>query len=721
MAAFEALVHSKYDVDDTTTNAKQGGKIFGERMELSDIASFEIVAHEKTATTAALLRRALRGHFVFEKVDEMHTDELVAAMARVELEPEELLFHRADASEHFYVVESGKLAAIDEQSAEACVFEAGETLGDAALLLTDATRRVTCAALEATTAWSLDRATFRLALASLSEARADAAYSALKGVELLSALTEDQLRRVARLVSLRRYGNGARIITRERSVFNDAFEGRIVLLGATTSATRCTSSTAAPSSAASSPRTSPSGPATTSASAPCSTTTRAADVDATQEDTRCFAISREVFEAHLGMLSDILEHNLRTHVLEVALAGRAEDLDLGRLAEAVDVVTFAKGDEIATADEPADHLFVPKPKLVPWSAGARGEALDDDADCYAFTVVAESERLLLPAERRGPRGRGVRKQYEEVVEPVKTDALSDDDTVEAPQRPSLTTPRRTSVNVSTRSLLVEPGGARPRAHTIALRASAVDDFEVFKTLGVGSFGRVSLARHEASHTVCALKVLSKSLVVLTRQARNVKSERDLLLSLRHPLILRCYGTFHDLDCLYLILEVVMGGELHRLLHGDDGNERNRLPLKDAAFYASNVILALKYAHGKRVLYRDVKPENLLVDRNGYLKVVDFGFGKRLGDDELRSYTMCGTPEYLAPEVIDGSGHAFAADFWSVGCLLFEMLAGEDAVPPWKPEVSDDLDCHNFNFDEDEDDMDEIEPYEGAVDFDYWAE
>lgn len=286
MAAFEALVHSKYDVDDTTTNAKQGGKIFGERMELSDIASFEIVAHEKTATTAALLRRALRGHFVFEKVDEMHTDELVAAMARVDLEPEELLFHRADASEHFYVVESGKLAAIDEQSAEACVFEAGETLGDAALLLTDATRRVTCAALEATTAWSLDRATFRLALASLSEARADAAYSALKGVELLSALTEDQLRRVARLVSLRRYGNGARIITRERSVFNDAFEGRIVLLGATTSATRCTSSTAAPSSAASSPRTSPSGPATTSASAPCSTTTRARRTSTRRRRTR---------------------------------------------------------------------------------------------------------------------------------------------------------------------------------------------------------------------------------------------------------------------------------------------------------------------------------------------------------------------------------------------------------------------------------------------------
>ncbi|KAH8069161.1 cAMP-dependent protein kinase [Aureococcus anophagefferens] len=530
-------------------------------------------------------------------------------------------------------------------------------------------------------------------------------------------------------------------------------------------------------------------------------------VESADEDTRCFAISREVFEAHLGMLSDILEHNLRTHVLEVALAGRAEDLDLGRLAEAVDVVTFVKGDEIATADEPADHLFVvksgvahrvepakarpssnplarkPKPKLVPVErGGACGEeALDDDADCYAFTVVAESESVsCYRLSAAALADEAFRKQYEEVVEPVKTDALSDDDTVEAPQRPSLTTPRRTSVNVSTRSLLVEPGGARPRAHTIALRASAVDDFEVFKTLGVGSFGRVSLARHEASHTVCALKVLSKSLVVLTRQARNVKSERDLLLSLRHPLILRCYGTFHDLDCLYLILEVVMGGELHRLLHGDDGNERNRLPLKDAAFYASNVILALKYAHGKRVLYRDVKPENLLVDRNGYLKVVDFGFGKRLGDDELRSYTMCGTPEYLAPEVIDGSGHAFAADFWSI--LLFKTIKSEDPVipatfddpaladakdcilalldrdangrlgaskrgaddvldhaffkanvdlaaverldaacSPWKPEVSDDLDCHNFNFDEDEDDMDEIEPYEGAVDFDYWAE
>ena len=79
--------------------------------------------------------------------------------------------------------------------------------------------------------------------------------------------------------------------------------------------------------------------------------------------------------------------------------------------------------------------------------------------------------------------------------------------------------------------------------------------------------------------------------------------------------------------------------------------------------------------GKRVLYRDVKPENLLVDRSGYLKVVDFGFGKRLEGDEHRSYTMCGTPEYLAPEVIDGSGHSWPADFWSLGVLLFEMLCG----------------------------------------------
>ncbi|KAH8066895.1 cAMP-dependent protein kinase [Aureococcus anophagefferens] len=488
MAAFEALVHSKYDVDDTTTNAKQGGKIFGERMELSDIASFEIVAHEKTATTAALLRRA-PGPLRLRKVGEMH-GRARGAMARVDLEPEELLFHRADASEHFtrddvgdamYVVHSGAVVCRVESADVA--LGPGDHFGERALLYND-TRR--------------------------------------------------------------------------------------------TSARR-------------------------------------------REDTRCRDL-REVFEAHLGMLSDILEHNLRTHVLEVALAGRAEDLDLGRLAEAVDVVTFAKGDEIATADEPADHLFVvksgvahrvepakarpssnplarkPKPKLVPVErGGACGEeALDDDADCYASTVVAESESVsCYRLSAAALADEAFRKQYEEVVEPVKTDALSDDDTVEAPQRPSLTTPRRTSVNVSTRSSSSSPA-ARARRRD---RASAVDDFEVFKTLGVGSFGRVSLARHEASHTVCALKVLSKSLVVLTRQARNVKSERDLLLSLRHPLILRCYGTFHDLDCLYLILEVVMGGELHRLLHGDDGNERNRLPLKDAAFYASNVILALKYAHG----------------------------------------------------------------------------------------------------------------------------
>ena len=126
-----ARKHSKFDVDTPGEAAEAGckagrkGKIFGERMELRDIASFEIVAQGKSAATAAMLLGALRGHFVFEKVDDVHAEEVVAAMSRVDLEEEELLFHRRDASEHFYVVESGSLVAIDAQSEERCVFGAG--------------------------------------------------------------------------------------------------------------------------------------------------------------------------------------------------------------------------------------------------------------------------------------------------------------------------------------------------------------------------------------------------------------------------------------------------------------------------------------------------------------------------------------------------------------------------------------------------------------------
>jgi serine/threonine protein kinase len=198
---------------------------------------------------------------------------------------------------------------------------------------------------------------------------------------------------------------------------------------------------------------------------------------------------------------------------------------------------------------------------------------------------------------------------------------------------------------------------------------------------MGSFGRVKLATHLASGTLCALKILQKHVVVETRQVKNIGRERAIMVALQHPSVLRLYGSFQDSDCLYMLLELVNGGELYRLMHGD-GSEQNQLKPSDALFYAAQVATVYAYIHSKAIVYRDLKPENLLLTSEGYLKVVDWGFAKHIDDNT--TYTMCGTPEYLAPEIVNGSGHGRAADYWSLGVVLYEMVVG------YTPFVGDDF-------------------------------
>jgi hypothetical protein len=231
----------------------------------------------------------------------------------------------------------------------------------------------------------------------------------------------------------------------------------------------------------------------------------------------------------------------------------------------------------------------------------------------------------------------------------------------------------------------KPGMLRRSASTTAFRVAltcpnGLSNLEVERTLGMGSFGRVKLATHTKSGTLCALKILQKQVVVETRQVKNIGRERSIMLALQHPSVLRLYGSFQDTDSLYMLLELVNGGELYRLMHGD-GSEQNQLKPADALFYASQVATVYAYIHSKDIIYRDLKPENLLLTAEGYLKVIDWGFAKQIEDNT--TYTMCGTPEYLAPEIVNGSGHGRAADYWSLGVVLYEMVVG------YSPFVGDD--------------------------------
>jgi len=204
----------------------------------------------------------------------------------------------------------------------------------------------------------------------------------------------------------------------------------------------------------------------------------------------------------------------------------------------------------------------------------------------------------------------------------------------------------------------------------------IDDFDISTTLGTGTFGRVRQVKlkSDPTNTVYALKMLKKTEILRLNQVEHIKSERAILEEIAHPFLVNLKAAFQDTKYIYMLFEYISGGELFSRLR-KDGRFSNDVAL----FYACEILLAIQYLHKKDIVYRDLKPENLLIDKHGHIKIADFGFAKRIEND--RTYTLCGTPEYLAPEIIKGSkvGYGKSVDWWAIGILIFEMLSG---YPPF---------------------------------------
>lgn len=206
------------------------------------------------------------------------------------------------------------------------------------------------------------------------------------------------------------------------------------------------------------------------------------------------------------------------------------------------------------------------------------------------------------------------------------------------------------------------------------RNLSAQEFEFVRLLGSGAFGKVCLVRRKGFFY--ALKSLNKAHLQSAGLAHHVERERTLMVELKSPFIVKLKATFEDADNIYLVLEPVFGGDLFGFLQSASGGLMSE---SSARFYLGCVILGLEFMHARGIAWRDLKPENLLIDAtNGYLKLADFGFAKRMGPGH-RSYTLCGTPEYLAPELVTSAGHGPAVDWWSLGVLAYELIAGK---PPF---------------------------------------
>ncbi|KAL1483314.1 hypothetical protein MTO96_033274 [Rhipicephalus appendiculatus] len=201
------------------------------------------------------------------------------------------------------------------------------------------------------------------------------------------------------------------------------------------------------------------------------------------------------------------------------------------------------------------------------------------------------------------------------------------------------------------------------------------DFEFLKVIGKGSFGRVLLARHKVEKQFYAIKVLQKKMILKRNERNHIMSERNVLLkNLDHPFLVGLHYSFQTPVKLYFVLDYVNGGELFFHLQKERTFAEPR-----ARFYAAEITSALSYLHSQGIVYRDLKPENILLDAQGHVVLTDFGLCKEGIREKETTNTFCGTPEYLAPEVLRKEAYDRTVDWWCLGAVLYEMLYG---LPPF---------------------------------------
>jgi len=666
----------------------------------SDGESFHHYTHTSTAAinksmaTLDMLKACLQQNFLLKRLPDVVP--LIDKMKNRTAVPGEIILWQGSSGDEFYVLESG-LADVIKDGVVVGHIHPGKSFGELALL-NNAVRQASIRASHLCHLWFFTRRQYRHVAVEQEQQLTDDRINFLSNVELFSKLVRSSLEKISDVMQMKHYETGDKIIRQGDA--GDAFymvaSGRVVVTQSTTFGPRGGTELV---------RLGPGkhfGELALIDDAP-----RKASVTATTH-AKCWTLDRQNFLSLFGSMEDALNESMGVQMLRRAkLLEALTDKQLETVSKCLVSKHYVDGETIIKQGDVGDSFY-----LI-----ADGEVSVQVNHVQVATLEAGSffgEMSLLSNERRSATVISIqethclvlsRGDFNELLGPLEE--LNE----EAQRRKELTLHSKRGggggsggaagrsrfmtsfmsafgTGATTASSPSSSAGLRKSTkNSNALFANTnavlgdIDQFQRIRKLGVGTFGTVFLVSNIDTDKLYALKVLHKEHLKDFCQERYCFTERDIMLILvESQYVAALYATMQDDKSIYLVQQFIPGGDLWSLLYEKTEKETRIMttkeggfPLNQATFYIANVVAALNHMHEQEIIYRNLKPENLVIDGSGYLKIIDFGSAKQLPLG-MKTNTLCGAPEYIAPEMVLSRGYNKAIDFWAVGILFFELLS-----------------------------------------------
>ncbi|KAL7576356.1 hypothetical protein ACA910_018169 [Epithemia clementina (nom. ined.)] len=605
----------------------------------------------KTDEEKDLIKKSLRKNFVFADLTSRELRPLVAAFEPCKFDVGEIIIKQGDPGDYFYIIQKGKVI-FQVDGADVGKAGKGSSFGELALLYT-CPRAATVVAAKPTKVFRVDQGTFHYILQNQTAESEKEKFELLRGVNFLKELDEKHLKKMTLVMTPRIFSEGDVLVKKGEP--GDAFyviqEGNVLVKDISVGHTKYQDLELGPGDHF--------GERALVTSEP-----RAANVVGTSRGV-AFSIDRGTFESVLGGMEALVIKANDTRILSgISLFSKAK-LPQSTFVELADLVT----DTCYMASQliMQQHQKVAAALYIVREGEVIIKSVTGDTSEFSAGEIFGQETMLSGVETGFPR---IEAPYSVTAKTVCTlGALMLADCRYVFDVDLLSGKKKAPSFTLTKEELLKAGPSKPKKNI------KLEDLVKKTILGAGSFGQVWLVSGVDEDTgeflPYALKIQAKYDLHQEGQIGAVIREKQILSETNHPFIVNLVATYQDPTFVYFLTEFVQGGELFSIIHKEDSSG---LKEDEAKFYALCIADAISHLHSMKIVYRDMKPENVLVDRTGYPKLIDFGFAKYCPE---KTFTFCGTPGYVPPEIITKRGHDCTADNWSLGILLYEMLSGEN--------------------------------------------